>query len=178
MNSQNPWNEYYLSDNTHLYLDATTPGAISYQWLPTNETSSVIEFFPNIYADYFGYYDGRIYGAYKVIVTLADTIINYYVDVLADESVVYCPNAFTPNGDWKNDVWKVGYDSRFVKIVSLNIYDQQNKKVFSSGEYDEPSWDGKYLGTLCDAGYYYYIVHYTTAQGGKRSREGMLQLIR
>jgi gliding motility-associated-like protein len=170
---------YYLSDNTHLYLDATTPGAISYQWLPTNETSPVVEFIPNIYYNnLLFYHDGAFYGSYKVIVTLHDTTINYIVNVIADESVVYCPNTFTPDCNCFNSIWRVGYNFNFVKMVSLNIYDQQNKKVFSSGEHDQPNWDGTYLGTLCDAGNYYYIVHYTTSQGGKRSREGMVQLIR
>jgi len=178
LNSVNPYAEYNLSDNTHLFLDATTPGAISYQWFPTNETGPVVEFSPNIYVGDFFYYNQNYYGAYKVIVTLPDTTLNYFIHIIADKSVVYCPNSFTPESHFYNKVWQVGFDADYVKMVSLNIYDNQNLKVYAWEENSPAEWDGKYNGTLCDAGYYYYIIHYTTLQGGKRSKEGILQLIR
>jgi gliding motility-associated-like protein len=169
---------YMLYDNAHLYLDATTEGALSYQWLPTNETSPVVEFIPNDYLiNPWTIASEKPFGCYEVIVTLANTTIKYGIGVFADDAVVYCPSAFTPDNNGMNDKWGAYYIYQNL-IKSLNIYDQNNRRLFHSGGNDDPLWDGKYKGKLCDVGTYYYTLHYTTPQGGKKSREGMFQLLR
>lgn len=171
--------EYYLYDNANLYLDATTQGALSYQWLPTNETSAVIEFVPNDYKPHpWDMFDFNFFGGYEVIVTLPDTTVTYGIAVISDESVVYCPNSFTPAGDGLNDLWGAFYNHNALTINSLNIYNSRDKRVFHSGENEEPLWDGRYDGDPCDIGYYYYTIHYTNIHGKKKSKEGILQLSR
>jgi gliding motility-associated-like protein len=169
---------YYLSDNAYLYLDATANGAISYHWLPTNETTPVIEFRPNNYIlDYYWSGGNSYFGSYEVEVTFPDTTMKYELMVIAEEAIVYCPNSFTPNGDGDNDDWRA-YANHTSKIVSLSIYDKENQKVFEWAEDNYLGWDGTYDGKLCDAGSYYFYVHYATAQGAKKSRDGLIQLIR
>jgi gliding motility-associated-like protein len=171
--------EYFLYDNMHLYLDATTPGAISYQWLPTNETSPVVEFIPNDYRPFpVNLFGAGVFGAYEVLVTLPDTTIKYIIGVKADESTVYCANSFTPNNDGMNDYWGPYYIDAAVTINDVNIYDEHNKRLFHASENENIFWDGKYNDKVCDVGIYYYTIHYTSVQGSKRSKEGMLQILR
>jgi gliding motility-associated-like protein len=173
-------NYYFLLDQVHLWVDATTPGAISYQWLPSNETTSVIECLPNKYIPSGpGYSTSDDYfGGYEVIITLPDTTLRYGFVIYADEAVIYCANSFAPDGDGTNDLWQVYYDYRKITLNSLTIYNSRDKKVFHSVAPEYPSWDGKYNGDVCESGMYYYTVHYTSVNGKKKSREGMLQLIR
>jgi|WetSurMetagenome_2_1015567.scaffolds.fasta_scaffold77063_2 gliding motility-associated-like protein len=171
--------EYNLYDEVQLYLNATTSSAVSYQWLPTNETTSVIEFVPNDYKPTgWSVANGNFFGGYEVIITLPDTTIRMGIIVYADEAVVYCANTFVPNGNGLNDLWKVYYNSNAVTINELNIYNSRNKTVFHSGEGEEPAWDGKYKDDICESGIYYYTFHFTTLQGGKKSKEGMIELMR
>ena len=68
--------------------------------------------------------------------------------------VVY--DAFSPNGDGKNDVWNipgiVNYPNCSVKI--FNIW---GVAVFTSKGYGTP-WDGKYKGNDLPSGTYYYVI--------------------
>lgn len=169
--------EYNLYDQVLLYINAETPGAISYQWLPTNETSPVIGFVPNDYKPTgWDITDDLFFGGYEVIITFADTTVQLGIAIFADESVVYCANSFTPNGDGINDIWTVFYKRNVVTINSLSIFNSRNKMVFYSGDNDYPAWDGKYKDDSCESGIYYYTVHFTTVQGGKKSKEGMIEL--
>jgi len=171
---------YYLIDNSFLYLNATSPGAISYFWLPTNQTTPIVGFIPNHYLPYNYDLNSGLFGGYEVIITYSDTTIRYSIGVIADEAIVYYPNLFTPNHDGSNDKWTITCDWRTARFISLTIYDQQNRKDFKteSDDYDKRAWDGNYNGSPCDAGNYYFVFHYKTVDGGNKSKEGMFELIR
>jgi gliding motility-associated-like protein len=55
-------------------------------------------------------------------------------------------NAFTPNGDGKNDV--------FLKGIDLRIYNRWGQQLYSGLD----GWDGKFNGTTVSAGTYYYMI--------------------
>jgi len=69
---------------------------------------------------------------------------------------LYIPNAFTPNGDGKNDTWFIetlqAYPGSTVKV--FNRYGQ---KVFDNGGKDI-WWDGTFKGELQPAGAYVYLI--------------------
>ncbi|GBL35166.1 hypothetical protein EMGBS15_07610 [Filimonas sp.] len=72
--------------------------------------------------------------------------------------LVTLPNAFSPNGDGKNDIFrliKYGY----ITLVTFEIYNRWGNQVFSSLA-EGTGWDGKYLGEECDLGTYYYLLRY------------------
>lgn len=82
------------------------------------------------------------------------------------------PNSFTPNGDGKNDTWKITgleYDlTSFVQV--FNRYGQQ---VYQSKGYANP-WDGELNGKRLAAGAYYYIVN---AKNGSLKLSGEVTII-
>lgn len=91
-----------------------------------------------------------------------------YVDV---------PNAFTPNSDSKNDVFKaiapVG-----VTILEMTIVNRWGQKVFSETNSNE-GWDGKFNNKDAPSDTYVFVVKYQLAQGGIiESRRGEVTLYR
>ncbi|MCZ2140181.1 MAG: gliding motility-associated C-terminal domain-containing protein [Bacteroidia bacterium] len=71
---------------------------------------------------------------------------------------VILPNAFTPNGDGNNDVFRVlKYGD--VKILSFEVYNRYGQQVFMTKNIDE-GWDGQFKGVLAELATYFYLVKY------------------
>ena len=88
----------------------------------------------------------------------------------------FIPNAFTPNGDGKNDVFKA-YGSS-IREIDLKIFNQWGQLVFESQD-AQKGWDGYYGGRLQAAGVYLYAVRVVLyGQAETIFRKGSLNLIR
>lgn len=74
------------------------------------------------------------------------------------------PNVFTPDGDGKNDVFRI--ESKGTTYYRLIILNAQGQMVFQSND-PEASWDGKDLnrGNGIHTGYYTCILEYALAGG-------------
>lgn len=85
------------------------------------------------------------------------------------------PNAFSPDGDGMNDVWKVGYRS-LVKF-RCTIFDSHGTKIFY---FDRPEsgWDGTHNGKQVAPGVYYYVIEAEGADGRKYKKGGDINIIR
>ena len=78
--------------------------------------------------------------------------------------LIYIPNAFTPNNDTLNDVWKVSFLGIFNNQKNqriegrIEIFNRWGAKVFETGNLNE-GWDGRFKGEEVPEGIYiYYIV--------------------
>lgn len=89
---------------------------------------------------------------------------------------VNMPNAFSPNGDGLNDVFKLQLNTKHVKLLDFSIYNRWGNRVFYTGDV-EKGWDGTYNNKPADAGVYYYYVAYTIGEGNYNFK-GDLSLIR
>lgn len=91
---------------------------------------------------------------------------NTPISISVSESKLEFPNAFSPNGDGINDVYKAkeGYQS----IVSFHayIYNRWGQKLY---EWTDPAggWDGTYRGKAVQDGVYYVLVEAKGADGKK-----------
>lgn len=86
------------------------------------------------------------------------------------------PNAFTPNGDGRND--RFGFILDCVpEGLQLRIYNRMGESVFVSFS-SENKWDGTFHGKPCDIGTYYYILKYRTPNGEDKLYKGDLTLLR
>jgi len=74
-----------------------------------------------------------------------------------DETAIFVPNAFTPNGDGLNDCLRVRHNANF-KEFYLAIYNRWGQKIYES---DNPNacWDGEYNNEKLLAGVYFYYIH-------------------
>lgn len=96
--------------------------------------------------------------------------------VAIGESVLECPNAFSPDSSpGVNDEWKVSYKS----IVSFKcwIFDRYGIQMIS---FDDPSqgWDGKYKGRFVKPGVYYYVIEAAGADGKSYKMKGDINIIK
>lgn len=124
-------------------------------------------------------------------VTNYDRDITYHVKVYTQEGCmgeddihvrfmtgpeIYIPNAFTPNGDGVNDVFRpmpVG----FTKMEYFRIYNRWGEEIFSSVQYLK-GWDGKKNGSPAAADTYVWIVGGTNIAGQTVEKRGTVTLIR
>ena len=90
---------------------------------------------------------------------------------------IFIPNAFTPNGDGKNDVFHIlALDS--YRIVSFLIYDREGKAVYR-GTNTSAGWDGTYRGMPQPVGTYIYYLELQNQQSGKKvMKKGTILLLR
>lgn len=71
-----------------------------------------------------------------------------FVGVTTSAQEVYIPNAFTPNGDGHNDIWKpVFSDTLSVKQYDLQIFDRNGVMVFWTNDPTD-GWDGLPFDTI------------------------------
>lgn len=84
------------------------------------------------------------------------------------------PNAFTPNGDGVNDVWKVSY--RSLLSFKCSIFDRYGVEIIS---FTDPNlgWDGKQNGKTVKSGVYFYVIEATGSDGRKYKKGGDINVI-
>jgi gliding motility-associated-like protein len=78
---------------------------------------------------------------------------------------VFIPNAFTPNGDGKNDIWRI-VTATGIELKQLVVYDRWGNKVWSASDITQ-GWDGTYGGKLQDLNTFYYLFSYRCVNDGQ-----------
>lgn len=109
---------------------------------------------------------------------------NYTIDIHVD--VGYCPcdwyvpNAFSPNGDERNDQWQLFPNCPY-RDYSVRVFDRWGALLFESDN-PEVTWDGKSSDQILPAGSYLYVLNYEfEIQPGrwrKQQQAGTLNLLR
>jgi gliding motility-associated-like protein len=69
---------------------------------------------------------------------------------------IVIPNAFSPNGDGRNDFWDIEALVTYPESL-LTVFNRYGQQVFKSIGYDKP-WKGTYNGAKLPSGTYYYII--------------------
>lgn len=92
------------------------------------------------------------------------------------ESMLDCPNAFSPNAtEGINDEWKVSYKS----IVSFRcwIFDRYGNEIT---HFEDPAigWDGKYRGKFVNPGVYFYVIEALGADGKEYKMKGDINILK
>lgn len=88
---------------------------------------------------------------------------------------IYVPNAFTPNGDGKNDVLYVR--SETIKSLEFYIYSQWGEQIFNSRSVSV-GWDGNYKGSRQPVGVYVYYLKAVMENGRELTKKGTITLIK
>jgi len=97
-------------------------------------------------------------------------------------SPVYIQNAFTPNGDGKNDVFYILGGPEGSRIKDFSIFNRWGQKVFQRTDVPpgDPAfgWNGYYNGSPAMEGAYVYKVIIRLADGSSQLFQGTVVLIR
>ncbi len=89
----------------------------------------------------------------------------------------YMPNAFTPNGDQANDVFKPVYRGNIFRQYHLAVYSRWGERVFETRTPGE-GWDGRHRGRLMNSDVYVYIFEYEYDTGEKSALRKEVTLLR
>ncbi len=66
------------------------------------------------------------------------------------------PNAFTPNNDGKNDIFRIIYKGD-LELKEFSIYNRYGQRVYSSNIINQ-GWDGNFNNQEAELGVYYYQI--------------------
>ena len=102
-----------------------------------------------------------------------DSISNYVE--IKPISEIYIPNAFTPNGDTKNDIFQVYTHN--VKEMQVQIYDRWGLKIIEWNDV-KGGWDGKINGNPAQSDTYVYRVATLDVNEKSEVRIGHVSLVR
>lgn len=155
--SVNAGPDLFIVSGDQAQLNAVAVNATSYLWSPPAGLSSVS--IPNPIAK-------------PAATTLYTITVKNAVGCIATDDILvtvipYCikvKNAFTPNGDGNNDLWRVYDQYDCLKNISLMVFNRYGSKVFESKDYRN-SWDGRYNGKSVPDGTYYAVLNFTLING-------------
>ena len=124
---------------------------------------------------------GTSYISLAISFVLGTDTIEYEMEedftITVSESVLNIPNAFSPNGDGQNDVFKAKEDYASIIEFKGYIFNRAGKKIF---EWDDVSqgWDGKSGGKDAPVGVYYCRIDAKGADGQKYKIRKAIHLFR
>jgi gliding motility-associated-like protein len=149
-------------------LNATTKEASpSYQWVPSvgmageNTASPMVRPAKTT--------------TYKVMVTGANGCTGTAKVKVTVTRKMIIPNAFTPNGDGINDVFKIPVDNSFT-LKQFTVENSKGKVIYETDDITKP-WDGTVKGLPAEPGTYSYTITGSNASG-KVSIKDTLELYR
>ncbi|MGA3014691.1 MAG: gliding motility-associated C-terminal domain-containing protein [Bacteroidales bacterium] len=158
-------NDTCITDTTTVKLIARVTGATSYTWQDGTTDSVITATKP---------------GLYWVMVLVNNCSKTDSVEIVScplGTIKVYMPNAFTPNGDGVNDVFKPVINE--IVNIHLMIYNRWGELIFETHDITK-GWDGTSKGRNCEAGAYTYILTYDDAssQNSTKKITGSVILLR
>lgn len=117
---------------------------------------------------------------YVSFVQGTDTI-EYEIDepfvVNISESKLELPNAFTPNGDGINDVFKVKEGYQSIISFEAKVFSRWGKKLYEWNDI-EGGWDGRSGGRDVPDGAYYLVVKAKGADGKDYDIKKVINILR
>lgn len=149
----------------------TAAGAVSYSWTPAASLDNPAS--PSPVAT------PAATTTYTVTGTNGDGCTNTAAVTVqadfSDRSLFLVPNAFSPNGDNKNDCFGLKYFGQVTELRFI-IYNRWGEVVFATSN-PSACWDGTCKGKPCNPGnFIYYIRAKTTC--GNTEKKGNLVLVR
>lgn len=92
-----------------------------------------------------------------------------------DESDVFVPNMFSPNGDNLNEEFRI--ESNFVDEFFITIYNRWGEEVFTSNNQDN-SWDGTFKGQELEPDVYGYYLRIVCINGFTYTTKGNVTIVK
>jgi gliding motility-associated-like protein len=150
-----------------------TGGTQTYSWTPSWAVSNSNIANPIIQPKQSGLY--YVYGVDSASCKGYDSI---YVKVDETNPVVM-PNAFTPNADGDNDLFKPWSVRKtlFEEVQQFKVLNRWGQEVYD-GTSQSAGWDGTYKGMDCEMDTYYYTITLAYPNGSVKQMKGEVLLIR
>jgi len=99
------------------------------------------------------------------------------VTISVDHTNECIPNAFTPNGDGLNDVFRI-CNLRYERLVDFSVFNRWGQLVYHNTNDATKGWDGTFNGVPQDVGVYNYVIILARVDGTNKIYKGDVTLIR
>ena len=86
------------------------------------------------------------------------------------------PTGFTPNGDGRNDIFKI-VNASFQRLMEFRVFNRWGQEIFSTNDI-MAGWDGKWKGVPQDMGAYQYLIRVAYPDGNVETYKGDVSLIK
>lgn len=149
-----------ICDGEALTLNAYNPG-LQYAWSTGENTQTIVV--------------QKVPATIKVIVDRNGCMATDQINI-GSACSIFVPNAFSPNGDGRNDVFS--FISAHVTEVEIYVFNRWGVRVFYTADPEE-KWDGSDgWGDEYPAGAYTYVVKGTFRSGKPFMKTGNVLLLR
>ena len=91
---------------------------------------------------------------------------------------IYVPNAFSPNGDGNNDVFRVFIPNGIGVLTQLMIFDRWGELLWEKDNRQDGAWDGIYRGKPLPVGVYVYVAEVRLADDTVKQLKGSVTLVK
>lgn len=145
-------------------------GGYLYTWTPSITLSN-----PNIVNPMASPKEPTMYYVYGIGENGCRKIDSVMVDIDYGSNL-FVPTAFTPNGDGKNDVFRVS-NITFQRLQEFKVFNRWGQELFSTTDVKQ-GWDGSWKGQPQDMGVYQYIIKVSSPDGKIESYKGNVTLVR
>lgn len=115
-------------------------------------------------------------GIYKLTATNQCGSHSEAVTIVEGSCKVTLPNAFTPNNDGHNDIFRLKYPG-VVKIFRLMVFNRWGQLVYETAD-PYKGWNGRIKDVDAPTGNYVWMMTYTDMYGYKGSDKGTVILVR
>jgi gliding motility-associated-like protein len=148
-----------------------SPG-YTYQWSPASSLDNPVSRTPTATPSSSTMYKLKVTASNGCI---ANDSILVQVSATPSDNDFPVPNAFTPNGDGKNDCFGIARWG-YVSNLKFSIFNRWGDLVFSTTNPND-CWDGRVNGIVQGTGGYVYLITALT-NCGRVERKGMIMLVR
>ncbi len=93
------------------------------------------------------------------------------------KTLILVPNAFTPNQDGLNDVFRIIKTLNIERVDDVFVFNRWGQKVFE-GHNSAVFWDGTVGSSQADLGVYVYVIKALTRDGDEITETGNVTLLR
>ncbi len=161
-----------ILDPKITYTDQSTGDIESWYWdFGTGDTSWIQN-------PQYTYLDTGVFITWLTVTTVDGCISSTRGEIRIEPSFTfYVPNAFTPNGDERNDYFRgygegVDWDS-----YQMSIYNRWGEEIYYTNNVNQP-WDGTFKGQPVEMATYVYVIHLNDVNGNDYVFRDGVSLIR
>jgi gliding motility-associated-like protein len=148
-------NPQQLSLGSNIQFIDSSKYATGWSWNFGNGSSSNLQNPNSIYTSN---------GTYTVIQTVTDQFgctasfsLELGIRNVITDITELIPNVISPNGDGKNDYWRLDFIDVFYPKAEIEIFNRWGESIFRSTGYSN-AWDGTYRGDPLPVGAYYFTI--------------------
>ena len=148
-------NPAMTTDDRVVRVNNQSQGATNYDWRFGMGLTHRYEFEPEFeYPSAEALYEIRL-----IAISELGCVDTAYAQARVEDGLIYyVPNAFTPDGDEFNQVFKPIFKSGIdTYSYTLMIYNRWGEAIFESHNL-EVGWDGTYVGEICPSGVYTWTI--------------------